>query len=244
MRRLREALGLPDEAQPPALPKRMEQRVPPPLVPPPPPRRPPPARPVISHVAVARAHEEYRFIEMPHRIGKPAAPRIEVAASYVAHAGAPRLDRRSARRGGAVRNPGSAEMPARGTGTVIQMTIVFSELRDALRERLRVVADHELRDRDLKRILISSSRRPPGWMRPLRSFPLSAIRTCVITSTGKATSRRWPGWKARIHSSISPSVSDSPFSTAALSLEAVPPFDIRQFLLAKRIGVAYWSPAR
>ena len=28
MRRLREALGLPDEAQPPALPKRMEQRVP------------------------------------------------------------------------------------------------------------------------------------------------------------------------------------------------------------------------
>lgn len=83
MRRLREALGLPDEAQPPALPKRMEQRVPPPLVPPPlpPPRRPPPARPVISHVAVARAHEEYRFIEMPHRIGKPAAPRIEVAAS-------------------------------------------------------------------------------------------------------------------------------------------------------------------
>jgi hypothetical protein len=83
MRRLREALGLPDEAQPPALPKRMEQRVPPPPVPPPlpPPRRPPPARPVISHVAVARAHEEYRFIEMPHRIGKPAAPRIEVAAS-------------------------------------------------------------------------------------------------------------------------------------------------------------------
>jgi hypothetical protein len=83
MRRLREALGLPDEAQPPALPKRMEQRVPPPLVPPPlpPPRRPPPARPVISHVAVARAHEEYRFIEMPHRIGKSAAPRIEVAAS-------------------------------------------------------------------------------------------------------------------------------------------------------------------
>ena len=28
------------------------------------------------------------------------------------------------------------------------MTFVFSELRDALRERLRVVADHELRDRD------------------------------------------------------------------------------------------------
>jgi hypothetical protein len=83
MRRFREALGLPDEAQPPALPKRMEERVPPPPVPPPlpPPRRPPPARPVISHAAVAPAHGEYRFIEMPHRIGKPAAPRIEVAAS-------------------------------------------------------------------------------------------------------------------------------------------------------------------
>jgi len=80
MRRLREALGLPDEAQPPVLPKRVEQRVPPPLAPtPPPPRRPPPARPVISHVPVIPAHEEYRFIEMPHRIGKPDRPRIEVA---------------------------------------------------------------------------------------------------------------------------------------------------------------------
>jgi len=81
MRRLKEALGLPDEVQPPALPKRMEQRVPPPLVPPPPPQRPPPARPVISHVPVAPAHEEYRFIGLPHRIGKPARPRIEIARS-------------------------------------------------------------------------------------------------------------------------------------------------------------------
>ena len=80
MRRLREALGLPDEAQPPALPKRMEQRVPPPLAPPPPPpQRPPPARPVISHVPVAPPHEEYRFIELPHRIGKPAGPMTEIA---------------------------------------------------------------------------------------------------------------------------------------------------------------------
>jgi hypothetical protein len=80
MRRLREALGLPDEAQPPALPKRMEQRVPPPLAPPPPPpQRPPPARPVVSHVPVAPPHEEYRFIELHHRIGKPAGPRIEAA---------------------------------------------------------------------------------------------------------------------------------------------------------------------
>ena len=28
------------------------------------------------------------------------------------------------------------------------MTEVYSDLRDALRERLRIVADHELRDRD------------------------------------------------------------------------------------------------
>ena len=82
MRRLREALGLPDEAQPPALPKRMEQRVPPPLAPPPPPpQRPPPARPVVSHVPVAPPHEEYRFIELPHRIGKPAGPMTEIAPS-------------------------------------------------------------------------------------------------------------------------------------------------------------------
>jgi hypothetical protein len=84
MRRLREALGLPDEAQPPALPKRMEQRVPPPplaLAPPPPPPLPPPARPAILHVPVTPAHEEYRFIGMHHRIGKRASPKIEAAAS-------------------------------------------------------------------------------------------------------------------------------------------------------------------
>jgi len=82
MRRLREALGLPDEAQPPALPKRMEPRVPPPLAPPPPPpppRRPPPARPVVSHVPVVRAREEHRVFELPHRFGKPASPKAEVA---------------------------------------------------------------------------------------------------------------------------------------------------------------------
>jgi hypothetical protein len=81
MRRLREALGLPEEAQPPVLPKRMERPIPPPPAPPPlpPPRRP--ARPVISHVPLAPAREEYRFIELPHMIGKPASPRTEVARS-------------------------------------------------------------------------------------------------------------------------------------------------------------------
>ena len=80
MRRLREALGLPDEAQPPALPKRMEPRVPPPPLPPP--QLPPPARRAILHVPVAPAHEEYRYIGMPHhRMGKPASPKIEAAAS-------------------------------------------------------------------------------------------------------------------------------------------------------------------
>jgi hypothetical protein len=82
MRRLREALGLPDEAQPPALPKRrIEQRVPPPLAPPPLPPALPPARPVVSHISLTPAHEEYRFIEMPHRAGKPARSRVEVAGS-------------------------------------------------------------------------------------------------------------------------------------------------------------------
>ena len=32
----------------------------------------------------------------------------------------------------------------------MEVTVVFSELSEALRERLRVVADHELRDRDPK----------------------------------------------------------------------------------------------
>ena len=83
MRRLREALGLPDEAQPPALPKRMEQRVPPPTPPAPPPLPPPlpPARPAISHVSLAPVHEEYRFIGMPHRPGKPARSKVEVTVS-------------------------------------------------------------------------------------------------------------------------------------------------------------------
>ncbi len=79
MRRLREALGLPDHAQPPALPKRLEQRVPLPIAPPPPPL--PPARPVISHVSLTPAHEEYRFIGMPHRVGKPARSKVEVTVS-------------------------------------------------------------------------------------------------------------------------------------------------------------------
>jgi hypothetical protein len=42
------------------------------------------------------------------------------------------------------------------------MTMVFSELRDALQERLSVVADHELRDRDpqahLERLKSAASR--------------------------------------------------------------------------------------
>ena len=45
MRRLREALGLPEETEPPVLPKRMERPIPPPLAPPPlPPPRPPAGR--------------------------------------------------------------------------------------------------------------------------------------------------------------------------------------------------------
>ena len=81
MRRLREALGLPDEAQPPALPKRMEQRVPPPSI----------ATAAACLLLLqgrsfltfqsSRAHEEHRLFELPHRIGKPASPKVEVAAT-------------------------------------------------------------------------------------------------------------------------------------------------------------------
>jgi hypothetical protein len=84
MRRLREALGLPKETEPPALPKRMaeiERHVPPPLPPP----RPHPVRP-ISHVPVtpvpaAPDRGEYRYIELPRGFLKPAERRIEVEAS-------------------------------------------------------------------------------------------------------------------------------------------------------------------
>ena len=79
MRRLREALGLPEDAKPPALPKRVEQPLPSPIAPPPLPPALPPARPVVSHISLTPAHEEYRFIEMPHRAGKPARSRVEVA---------------------------------------------------------------------------------------------------------------------------------------------------------------------
>ena len=83
------------------------------------------------------------------------------------------------------------------------MTIVFSELRDALRERLRVVADHELRDRDPQAHLDQLKSAASRLDAAIAQLPPSAIRTCAITSIGKATSRRWPGWRARIHSSIS-----------------------------------------
>ncbi len=81
MRRLREALGLPDDAKPPALPKRVEQPLPSPIAPPPLPPLPLPARQVISHVSLSPAHEEYRFIEMPHRAGRPARSKVEAAVS-------------------------------------------------------------------------------------------------------------------------------------------------------------------
>ncbi|HEY5705509.1 MAG TPA: hypothetical protein VIS96_08055 [Terrimicrobiaceae bacterium] len=76
MRRLREALGLPEEVEPPALPRRTEQRVPPPLPAPPPPL---PTRPVASHVSTAPVLEHYRSIELPTRFAKPGAAKVEAA---------------------------------------------------------------------------------------------------------------------------------------------------------------------
>ncbi len=77
LRRFREALGLPEEAVPPAPPKRVEQTVPPPL-PPSLPKAPAPARPVTHLIPaaplhVAPTHEGYRF-EFPHRTSKPLSP--------------------------------------------------------------------------------------------------------------------------------------------------------------------------
>ncbi len=77
-----------------------------------------PAKPVISHVPVARAqvepsHGEYRFIEMPRGFMKPAERQHRSRGEGVAHSGTARLVGRFARRCGALRNPGSAERPSR-----------------------------------------------------------------------------------------------------------------------------------
>jgi hypothetical protein len=82
MRRFREALGLPEEAPPPAIPKRKETPRPPPLPAPPPPSPPSPAMAVGSRVPVVtppivRAHTAHRFPEFPHKIGKPVGRAIE-----------------------------------------------------------------------------------------------------------------------------------------------------------------------
>jgi hypothetical protein len=81
MRRLREALGLPDEAEPPVIPRRTEQGIPPPLPErPSPPALPRPARkPVVVHVPPVRRTVEHRVFDLPHRtfksVAKAEAPR-------------------------------------------------------------------------------------------------------------------------------------------------------------------------
>jgi hypothetical protein len=93
MRRLREALGLPEDAPPPAIPKRAEsERVeskriepkrierpavaplpsPDQLVPPPLPQRE--KRPVVVQVPPVRRREGHRKFEFPHKIAKPPLP--------------------------------------------------------------------------------------------------------------------------------------------------------------------------
>jgi hypothetical protein len=87
MRRLREALGLPEDAPPPAIPKRVEpeevapkrverKRVEPAPFPSPDQVAPPPLprperRPVLLHVPPVRRVEEHRRFEFPHRGSKP-----------------------------------------------------------------------------------------------------------------------------------------------------------------------------
>jgi hypothetical protein len=83
MRRLREALGLPEEAPPPTLPRRIEERVPP-LPPVMPQRKPPPLperapKPVVLHVPPTRPREERRISGLHHWVGRSAVPKVEAA---------------------------------------------------------------------------------------------------------------------------------------------------------------------
>jgi len=93
MRRLREALGLPEDAEPPVIPKRVEpkkvepprraeprkveqqQQVSPPPAPPartlPPPLPQPERKPVVVHVSPAQLWQEHRRVAIPHRVTKP-----------------------------------------------------------------------------------------------------------------------------------------------------------------------------
>lgn len=71
MRRLREALGLPEEAEPPALPKRVEQPAPP--LPPPPPLPRPARKPIVVHAPPVHRPAERHAFDLPHRTFKPVA---------------------------------------------------------------------------------------------------------------------------------------------------------------------------
>ncbi|HEY5954129.1 MAG TPA: hypothetical protein VIT18_07180 [Terrimicrobiaceae bacterium] len=87
MRRLREALGLPEAAEPPAIPKRVEPPAQPrkpkkqatsppslpdePIAPPPLPR--PARKPIVVHVPPVHRPPEHHVFDFPHRTFKPAA---------------------------------------------------------------------------------------------------------------------------------------------------------------------------
>jgi hypothetical protein len=87
MRRLREALGLPEEAEPPVIPKRVEREVPPlppaPERPVPPPLPEPARRPIVvrapftprrlEHRKFELPHLKLRKFDLPHRLAKPLA---------------------------------------------------------------------------------------------------------------------------------------------------------------------------
>jgi hypothetical protein len=80
MRRLREALGLPEEAEPPVIPKRAQQEAPPRPAPPPLPQpaKKPVARvpftpPRLEHRKFELPHLKFRKFDLPHRLAKPVA---------------------------------------------------------------------------------------------------------------------------------------------------------------------------
>ena len=181
MRRLREALGLPEEAPPPVIPQRAE------------PKR---GGGGADRAEEGGAKKKSRASRSRRSFARPAGPAAAASAREKACGGARSASRaggasqvrispqdrqafatrgaetassdsrtspvarRFARCGRSFRDSGSAEELARAFASL--MNTEFVELREALQERLSVIADHELRARDprahLERLKTAASR--------------------------------------------------------------------------------------
>ena len=214
MRRLREALGLPEEAPPPVIPKRAEpKRVEPERIEP---KRMEPKK--VERPVSCRSFARPAGSATASSARKKASCRARSASAALAGASQVRISpqdrqafatrgaetassdsrtspvaRRFARCGRPFRDSGSTEELARAFASL--MNIEFVELREALQERLDVIADHELRARDprahLERLKAAASRLDAAIAR----FPPDAIPSCATFSNGRVTSRHWPGLK-------------------------------------------------